>query len=73
MVGYNQRIECAGILVNPGDLIFADYDGIVAVPRAVVEQVIALATLKASRENSSRAELAKGALLRDVYAKYGVL
>jgi 4-hydroxy-4-methyl-2-oxoglutarate aldolase len=32
-----------------------------------------LATDKASRENSTRSELMKGALLRDVYDKYGVL
>ena len=43
------------------------------VPKAVVTEVIELASDKVRRENSSRAELMKGAYLRDVYEKYGVL
>jgi regulator of RNase E activity RraA len=60
-------------LVNPGDLVFADADGIVVVPKALVQEVIQLAWNKASREDSSRIELLGGAYLRDVFRKYGVL
>jgi 4-hydroxy-4-methyl-2-oxoglutarate aldolase len=73
VLSYNVAIECGEVIVNPGDLIFADYDGVVAIPSAVVSQVIAAATEKVSREDGSRAELMSGALLRDVYQKYGVL
>jgi 4-hydroxy-4-methyl-2-oxoglutarate aldolase len=38
-----------------------------------VDEVVRLATDKASRENTTRAELMAGAYLRDVFAKYGVL
>ena len=61
------------MLVSPGDLVVADYDGIVVVPAAVVSEAVRLATDKVSRENHSRAELMNGALLREVYEKYGVL
>ena len=70
---YNVPVECGGVVVSPGDLIFADYDGVVAVPAEVVPEIIRMATDKATRENHSREELLKGAYLRDVYARYGVL
>lgn len=73
VTGYNVPVECGEVLVNPGDFVFADLDGVVVIPRANVEEVLHLAVDKASRENSSRAELMGGAYLRDVYRKYGVL
>src|SRR5437660_2930604 len=73
VVDYNVPAQCGGIVVNPGDLIFADYDGVVVVPVGMVEDTLRLATEKVSKENHSRAELLQGAYLSDVYAKYGVL
>ncbi len=73
VVDYNVPVECAGVLVEPGDLIVGDFDGVVAIPALVVDEVVRLATDKASRENTTRAELMAGANLRDVFAKYGVL
>lgn len=70
---YNVPVKCGEVLVNPGDLIFADHDGVVVVPASAVENVVKLAADKARRENSSRDELLKGTYLRDVYRKYGVL
>lgn len=73
VTGYNVPVECGEVLVNPGDFVFADLDGVVVIPKPNVEEVLQLALDKATRENSSRAELMKGAYLRDVYSKYGVL
>jgi regulator of RNase E activity RraA len=73
IIDYNVPIECAGARVCPGDLIFADYDGVIAVPAEILPQVIQLATEKVAKENGSRAELLRGAYLKDVFAKYGVL
>src|SRR6266404_9900063 len=70
---YNVPVECGEVIVHPGDFVFADFDGVVVVPRAVVGEVIELASDKVRRENGSRDELMKGAYLRDVYQKYGVL
>jgi 4-hydroxy-4-methyl-2-oxoglutarate aldolase len=53
--------------------LVTSYNGVVVVPRNAVNEVIELASEKVSRENSSRAELMKGAYLRDVFEKYGVL
>jgi regulator of RNase E activity RraA len=73
VIDYNVPVECGGVLVSPGDLIVADYDGVVAIPSHVAAEVVRNATAKASRETNTRAELMQGAYLRDVYAKYGVL
>ncbi|HJY07535.1 MAG TPA: hypothetical protein VJ323_14545, partial [Bryobacteraceae bacterium] len=73
VVDYNVPVECGGVVVSPGDLIVADFDGIIAIPAGAVDEAVRLATDKVSRENSTRAELIKGAYLRDVYNKYGVL
>jgi 4-hydroxy-4-methyl-2-oxoglutarate aldolase len=73
VTSYNLPVECGEVLVHPGDLVFADFDGIVVIPGDHVQQVIAIAKDKVERENGSRAELEKGAYLRDVYRKYGVL
>lgn len=73
VIDCNVPVECAGVLVHPGDLVVADFDGVVVVPSGIVGEVLRLARDKAGRENHSRAELMGGAYLRDVYAKYGVL
>ena len=73
VLDYNIPVNCAGVLVTPGDLVVADCDGVVVVPSEAVEETIRLATDKATRENHSRDELRRGAYLRDVYKKYGVL
>lgn len=73
VTAYNVPVECGEVLVHPGDFVFADYDGVVVVPKALVAEVIALASDKVRREDSSRAELMNGAYLRDVFQKYGVL
>ena len=73
VVDYNRPVECGGVQVNPGDLVVADFDGVVVVPAEAVPDIIRLATEKAALENNTRKELFEGAYLRDVYAKYGVL
>jgi len=70
---YNVPVQCGGISVTPGDLIVADYDGVVVIPVRVLDQTLELAARKVTKENHSRAALEKGAYLSDVYAKYGVL
>ena len=73
VTGYNVPIECGGVVVSPGDLVFADSDGVIVVPSSVVDEAVRRATEKVSKENLTREELRNGAFLRDVYARYGVL
>lgn len=73
VLDYNVPVECGEVHVEPGDLIFADYDGVVCVPAASVRVIIAAAWDRVRREDSTRADLMSGKYLRDVFAKYGVL
>ena len=66
-------IQCGGVSVNPGDLIFADFDGVVVIPQSIEQQAIRMALEKAGKEDLSRQELLEGKTLREVYEKYGVL
>lgn len=66
-------IECGGVRVRSGDLVFGDADGVIVIPREVRDETIAQALEKVSAENKTRDELAKGAKLKDIYDKYGVL
>lgn len=70
---YNIPIECGEVLVHPGDFVFADFDGVIVVPRALVKEALTLAAEKVQKENHSRRDLLHGAFLRDVFNKYGVL
>jgi regulator of RNase E activity RraA len=66
-------LECAGVSVNPGDLVFGDADGVVVVPQPIVVQTVKQALEKVEGEDRTRAELKQGARLADVFKKYGVL
>jgi regulator of RNase E activity RraA len=73
VVDYGIPIECGGVRVAPGDVIFGDFDGVVVIPQSILAKTVELATTKVERENHSRVMLQEGHLLRDVYEKYGVL
>jgi regulator of RNase E activity RraA len=73
VLAYDVPIHCGGVLVRPGDLVFADYDGIVVSPQQVEQAVLSLAHDKVGKESLSRQELLQGRSLREVYDKYGVL
>jgi len=73
VVDFDVPIRCGDVLVRPGDLVFGDYDGVVVVPREVEAEVWPQAWEKVTGENKTREELLQGALLSEVYARYGVL
>ena len=73
VMAFDVPVRCGEVLVRPGELVLADIDGIVVVPREVEQRAIDIALDKVTREDASREELRSGALLRDVYRKYGVL
>jgi 4-hydroxy-4-methyl-2-oxoglutarate aldolase len=73
VMAFDVPVRCGDILVHPGDLVFADFDGVVVVPKAVEAQVMQLSAEKVNKENASRRELLKGRTLRDVYNEFKVL
>jgi regulator of RNase E activity RraA len=73
VIDYDVPVRCGEVLVHPGELVFADFDGIVVVPRDVEEQVLDAAWERVNKESQTRADLLKGDSLREVYTRYGVL
>ena len=73
VVAFNVPIDCGGVTVNPGDIVFGDIDGVVVIPQAVEVEVIEAALTKVSGENRTRDALRAGATLREVYDRYGIL
>jgi regulator of RNase E activity RraA len=73
IVALDVPIECAGVRVSPGDLIFGDADGVIVVPQAVEAQALSAAFEKLAGERTTLADLQAGLPLGEVFAKYGIL
>jgi len=73
VMAYDVPVRCGDVLVQPSDTVFADFDGIVVIPRAVLPEIVEQAVHKSEQESLSRRELLAGKTLREVFDRYGVL
>jgi 4-hydroxy-4-methyl-2-oxoglutarate aldolase len=63
----NIEIVCAGAIVHPGDVILADTDGVVVVPRRDASDVVRLSQERLAKEARNREQLKAGKLGLDLY------
>jgi regulator of RNase E activity RraA len=72
-VSYNRPIECGGVTVRPGDIVVADWDGVVVVPPARAAEVLARARRVIEAEADLVAAIqaeARTARLADIFARF---
>jgi len=70
---YRCPLEVGQVRIQPGDLIFGDMDGVVAVPHRHVEEVMTRALEKARTEKVVRRDIENGLSSTEAFAKYGIL
>jgi 4-hydroxy-4-methyl-2-oxoglutarate aldolase len=73
VISIGRPVEVAGVIVRPGDVVFAEVDGVVIIPQDVAEETMSRAFEKVAKEDGAREDLRQGRLLADVWSKYRVL
>jgi len=73
VVDFNVAVEIGGVTVHPGDLIAADEDGVVFVPKSMIDQVLTAAWHKAHAENQVRDAIQAGMTASQAFETFGVL
>lgn len=73
ILNYGMPIRSGNVTVRPGDVVFADMDGVVVVPKEVEKETIDRAFEKAGKENVVRKELLQGKSLGEAWKKHHVL
>lgn len=69
----NVPIQCAGQLVNPGDLVLADEIGVVVIPLAKAADVLRAAESQANKEEQTRQKIREGRTVSELLAEFGRL
>jgi regulator of RNase E activity RraA len=73
ITGLDAAVVCGEVLVNPGDLVLGGADGVVVVPSAIIEDVVAEAYQKSRTESRVRTALREGMSVSDAYRRFGVM
>src|SRR5690606_38606195 len=73
VINYNIPITIGGVKIFPGNLVFADLDGIIVIPQNIEKEVIDEVIKRINTENIVRKELAEGKTMAEVWKKHHVL
>ncbi len=72
-IAYDCTVKCGGVLVNSGDIVLGDEDGVVVIPSRIAQSVVQKALEKVAAEDATRSALRQGTPLSEVFQKFGVL
>jgi 4-hydroxy-4-methyl-2-oxoglutarate aldolase len=66
-------VEIGGVLIEPGDLIFGDIDGVLVIPHKIERKIVEMALEKVAGEKRVRKEIEEGSTSTAVFDRYGIL
>jgi 4-hydroxy-4-methyl-2-oxoglutarate aldolase len=72
-IAINVPIQCAGVLVNPGDIVIGDETGVTVVPLELAEEILEKAQKQAALEEATRARIREGKTVDELLAEFGRL
>jgi regulator of RNase E activity RraA len=73
IIDFRCRLDIEGVIVNDGDIVFGDVDGVCVIPRDAVVETFTLALEKARGEKLVRKAIEEGMSATEAYAKYGIM
>lgn len=73
VIDFRTAIEIEGIRINPGDLIFADREGVLIIPREAEQEAVAKAIEKNTTENAVAVAIRNGMSAREAFDSFGVM
>jgi regulator of RNase E activity RraA len=73
VIDFRIRVEIGGVLIKPGDILFGDLDGVLAVPKKAEQEVFAKALEKARGEKLVKKALEEGSSAAAAFEKYGIM
>ena len=73
VIDFRVPIEAGGVRINPGDIVFGDYDGVVIIPQEVAAEVIEMAYEKAVGENEVQKRIRDGLGAAESWRRYGIM
>jgi regulator of RNase E activity RraA len=73
IMNFNEPIQCGGVWVDPGDIVFGDDDGVVVIPGDIFAEVVELAEEKHEKEKQFMNGLRQGSTIKEMFQKYRVL
>lgn len=73
VIDFRSAIEIGGVLIEPGDLLFGDREGVLLIPREAENETVRLSLEKASAENTVAKAIRAGISATEAFEKYGVM
>ena len=73
VVDFRCPIEVGGVRVEPGDILFGDMDGVLAIPHAAEDEVLRLALEKARGEKKVAKAIQDGMSASEAWKTFGIM
>jgi 4-hydroxy-4-methyl-2-oxoglutarate aldolase len=73
VIDYRVPLQIGQVLVQPGDIVFGDRDGVLIIPQAAEKEILELAYEKATEENKVRTAILNGMSAQEAFDKFGIM